>query len=99
MFKAKISDSFTNAILPVGQYTVVLLNDTAQINLGKASSREFYKLLDDKTHIEIQTDLKRWSKNLSLGKDSWSRIFKSPRQVCKEVKRQVFQFKVIHRSN
>ena len=34
---------------------VCLLNDPAHINLGKASSRDFYKLPNAKTHKEPQT--------------------------------------------
>ena len=36
-------------------------------------------------------------KNLSLPKDSWSKIFKSLKNVCKDTKLKEFQFKFIHR--
>ena len=73
------------------------MNDTAQINLGKAKSKDFYKLLNDKTHTDNQTGAKRWSKSLSLNEDSWCRIFKSLKNVCKENKLKEFHFKFIHR--
>ena len=40
---------------------------------------------------------KRWSKSLSLNEDSWCRIFKSLKNVCKENKLKEFHFKFIHR--
>jgi len=73
------------------------LNDTLQINLEKANSKDFYKLLNDKTHTDNQTGVKWWSKSLSLNEDSWCRIFKSPKNVCKENKLKEFNFKFIHR--
>ena len=34
----------------------------------------------------------------SLNKDVWTRIFKSLKNICKETKLKVFQFKLIHRT-
>ena len=55
------------------------------------------KLFTSKTHTQDQTGPKSWSENLSLTKDSWSKIFKSLKNVCKDTKLKEFQFKFIHR--
>ena len=51
-----------------------------------------------KIHTEDQTGPKRWSENLSLNKDGWTRIFKSLKNICKETKLKEFQFQLIHRT-
>ena len=71
------------------------LNESAQINFGTA--RDFYKLLVPKTHAHDQTGPKHWSENLSVNKDSWTSIFMSLKNVCKESRLKEFQFKLIHR--
>ena len=48
-------------------------------------------------HTQDQTGPKRWSENLSLNKDSWSKILKSLKKACKGTKLEEFQFKFIHR--
>ena len=40
--------------------------------------------------------IKCWSEKLSINKDSWSSIFKSLRNVCKETRLKEFKFKLIH---
>ena len=67
------------------------------IHLGKARSKDFYKLLNNKTHMGNHSGPTRWSKNLSLNEDAWSSIFKSLKNVCKENKQREFHFKFIHR--
>ena len=52
-------------------------NESTQINLYKAKSKDFDNLLNVKIHTEDQTSPKRWSKKLSLKKDIWTKIFKS----------------------
>ena len=76
---------------------IFLLNDSVQINFCMARSRDFYKLLVSKTHTHDQTGPTRWSENLSINKDSWTSIFKSLKNVCKETRLKEFQFKLIHR--
>ncbi|RMX55305.1 hypothetical protein pdam_00025138, partial [Pocillopora damicornis] len=73
------------------------LIETVQINLGKAKPRDFYKLLI-KTHNEDHTGPLRWSQNLSINSDTWSKIFKSLKSICKDTKLVEFQFKLIHRT-
>ena len=94
--KAKDTANF-NKLYFTSNNKIFNLNDTVQINLGKAKSKDFYKLLNDKTHTDNQTGAKRWSKSLSLNEDSWCRIFKSLKNVCKEIKLKEFHFKFIHR--
>ena len=94
LLKAKSLDSFDK--LPFGSSdTVFNLNDTLQIRLEKAKSRVIYKLLNNKINTEHQTGHQKWSKYLSVDDDSWTKIFKSLRKVCKETKLKEFQFKHI----
>ena len=74
------------------------LNDSVQINFEKVRSRDFYKLFTNcLPPKQDQTGPKRWSENLSLTKDSWRKIFKSLKNMCKDTKLKDFQFKFIHR--
>ena len=93
---AKQSDSFDKSFF-TSSHNIFPLNETVQIDLGKARARDFYKLLNSKTHTEDQTGLKRWSEILSVNKESWSKIFKLLKTTCKETKLKEFQFKLIHR--
>ena len=52
------------------------LNDTVEIHLGKARSKDFYKLLNNKIHMDNHSGPNRWSKSLSVNEDDWSNIFK-----------------------
>ena len=73
------------------------LSETVQVNLSKVKSRDFYKLLNAKTHNEDHTGPLRWSQNLSINSDTWGKIFKSLKNICKDTKLKEFQFKLIHR--
>ena len=73
------------------------LSETVQINLGKAKSRDFYKLLNAKTHNEDHTGPLRWSQSLLINSDTWGKIFKSLKNICKDIKLKEFQFKLIYR--
>lgn len=72
-------------------------NDDVEIHLGKAKSKDFYKLLNNKTHRGSHTGVTRWSKSISLKEDAWPSIFKSVKNVCKESKLREFHFKFLHR--
>ena len=96
LLKAKSLDSFDKSPF-VSNDTVFNLNNTLQIHLERAKSRVFYKLLNDKINTEYQTGPQKWIKYLSVDDDSWTKIFKSLRKVCKETKLKEFQFKLIHR--
>jgi len=94
---AKQPDTFNKSFF-TSKDNIFPLNESAQINFDTARSRDFYKLLVSKTHTHDQTDPKRWSGNLSINKDSWTSIFKSLKNICKEMTRlKEFQFKLIHR--
>ena len=93
---AKQSDTFDKSFYTSSD-NIFPLNETVQIDLGKARARAFYKMLNSRTHTEDQTGPKRWSEILSLNKESWSKIFKLLKTTCKETKLKEFQFKVIHR--
>ena len=89
LLKAKSLDSFDK--LPfVSNDTVFNLNDTLQIHLEKAKSRVFYKLLNKTINTEYQTGPQEWSKYLSVDDNSWTKIFKSLTNVCKETKLEEF---------
>ena len=70
----KCSDSINRSFFT--QNDIFSLNESTQINLFKAKSKDFYNLFNVKIHTKDQTGPKRWSENLSLNKDGWTRIFK-----------------------
>ena len=70
-------------------------NDNTEIHLGKARSKDFYKLLNNKTHTGNNSGPTRWSNSISLNEDAWSNIFKSLKTVCKENKLREFHSKFI----
>ena len=53
------------------------LNESTQINLYKAKSKDFFNVCNVKIHTDDQIGPKYWSENSSLNKDVWTRIFKS----------------------
>ena len=93
---AKQSDTLNKSFF-TSKDNIFPLNDSVQINFGTERPRDFYKLLVSKVRTHDQTGPKRWSENLSINKDSWTSIFKSLKNVCKETRLQEFQFKLIHR--
>ena len=97
-FLAKCSDIINKSFF-TGNNNIFSLNESTQINLYKANSKDFYNLLNVKIHTEDQTGPKRWSEKLSLKKDVWTKIFKSlKKNICMETKLKEFQFKLIHRT-
>ena len=81
-----------------GKDNIFLLNDSVQINLCMARSRDSVPLIAfSKTHTHDQAGPTRSSENLSINKDAWTSIFKSLKNVCKETRLKEFQFKLIHR--
>ena len=61
-----------------------LKSGNVEIHLGKARSKDFYKLLNNKTHMGNHSGPDRWSKSLSLNEDDWSNIFKSLEMFAKK---------------
>ena len=53
--KAKDTTTFDKLYFTSNNMRIFNLNDTVQINLGKAKSKDFHKLLNDKTHTVNQT--------------------------------------------
>jgi len=94
----QISINEIKDIIITGNNNIFSLNESTQINLYKAKSKDFYNLLNIKIHTEDQTGPQRWSEKLSLKKDVWTKIFKPLRNICKETKLKEFQFKLIHRT-
>ena len=94
---AKGSDTI-NKLIFTSNNNIFSLNESLQINLYKAKSRDFYNLLNAKMHTEEQTGPRRWREKLSLNKDVRTNIFKSLKTSCKETKLKEFQFKLIHRT-
>ena len=62
------------------------LNESTQINLYKAKSKNFYNV----RNVKIHKGPKYWSEKISLNKDVWIRIFKSLKNICKETKLNEF---------
>jgi len=96
-FLAKCSDTINKSSF-TGNNDIFSLNESTQINLYKAKSKDFYNLLNVKIHTEDQTGPKRWSEKLSLKKDLWTKNFKSLKNIRKETKLKEFQYKLIHRT-
>ena len=88
---AKQTDGFNKPFFTSND-NIFPLGETVQINLGKAKSRDFYKLLNAKTHNEDHTGPLRWNQNLSINSDTWGKIFESLKNICKETKLKEFQF-------
>ena len=93
----KCSDTINRSFFTQND-NIFFLNESTQINLYKAKSKDFYNLFNVNIHTEDQTGPKRWSEKLSLNKDVWTRIFKSLKNACKETKLKEFQFKLIQRT-
>ena len=93
---AKQTDGFDKPFF-TNNDNIFPLSETVQINLGRAKSRDFYKLLNAKTHNEDHMGPLRWSQVLSINSDTWGKIFKSLKNICKDTKLKEFQFKLIHR--
>ena len=94
--KAKDNVTLNKLFFTSGE-EIFKFNNDVEIHLGKARSKDFYKLLNNKTHMGNHTGPTRWSTSLSLNDDAWSNIFKSLKNVCKENKLREFHFKFIHR--
>ena len=94
--KAKDNTTLNKLFFTCGE-EIFKFNDNVEIHLGKARSKDFYKLLNNKTHLGNHSGPNRWSKSLSLNEDDWSNIFKSLKTVCKENKLREFHFKFVHK--
>ena len=73
------------------------LDDSTQLPLDNAKTRDFYGLLNRKIHTVHQTGPMNWSSKTRLDENAWKKIFTSLNSICKETKLKEFQFKLIHR--
>ena len=72
------------------------LDDSTQLQLDNAKTRDFYVLLNQKIHIVHQTGPMNWNSETKLNENAWKKC--SPlKSICKETKLKEFQFKLIHR--
>ena len=76
---AKCSDTINRSFF--SQNDIFFLNESTQINLYKAKSKDFYNLFNLKIHTEDQTGPKRWSEKLSL--KGTSTLTKSSLQITR----------------
>ena len=73
------------------------LDSTTQVDLGKLKPKDYYQLLNNKTHTAHQTGTQKWNKTFPLNENDWCQLFKSIPKLCQEQKLREFQFKFIHR--
>ena len=67
---AKCSNSINRSLFTRND-NIFSLNESTQINLYKARTKDFYNLFNIKIHTEDQTGPKRLSEKLSLNEDVW----------------------------
>ena len=60
------------------------LDDSTQIQLENAKTRDFYGLLNQKIHTVSQTGPMKWNNIIRLDENAWKKIFTSLKSVCKE---------------
>ena len=94
--KAKTSDPVRKESYSA-ENGIIQLDELTQLDLNKAKTCDFYKLLNVKTHIVEQTGPRRWNESLSMNEESWKKALTSLKNLCKETKLREFQFKLIHR--
>ena len=74
------------------------LDDLITIHLDQAKTKDFYCLVNKKTHRRCQTGPTKWNQTTQLDREAWKKkIFASLKNTCKETKLKEFQFKPIHR--
>jgi hypothetical protein len=94
--KAKNNNPIRKELYSADNVTIQL-DDSTHLDLTKAKTRDFYNLLNAKTHTVEQTGPQRWNKSLSMNEGSWKKAFTSLKKLCKDKKLREFQFKFIHR--
>ena len=73
------------------------LDESNTMNLLRAKSKDFYRLLLHKTHTNPPSGPKGWDRYISSEKITWRKIFRSIRETCQENKLREFHFKFIQR--
>ena len=69
------------------------VTENVDINLLKAKSKDFYRLIINRENNDQHGGPRRWNKTITEGKTNWGKIFRSVRKVCKENKLRKFHFK------
>ena len=91
-------NAFLNKLFFTCNEEISKSNDNLEIHLGKARSKDFYKLLINSTHMGHHSGPTRWSKSLSFNEDDWlNHDLQVTKKACKENKLGEFHFKFIHR--
>ena len=73
------------------------LDDLITIHLDQAKTKDFYCLLNKKTHTRCQTGPTKWDQTMQLDGEAWKKIFNWLKNTCKGTKLKEFQFKLIYR--
>ena len=94
--KARNTEPLENELYTRNDF-MFLLVDSTQIHLDNTKTRNFYALLNQKTHTVHQTCPMNWNNITRLDENEWKIIFTSLKGICKETKLKEFQFKLIHR--
>ena len=75
----------------------IQLDISTKLNLDTTKTKDFYGLLNCKTHHSRQTGPNKWRKLLSLPAANLEKIHKSVTEISKEKKLKEFHFKFLHR--
>jgi len=75
----------------------VQLDDSTQLPLDNAKTRDFYGWLNRKIRKAHQTGPMNWNCKTRLDESAWKKIFTSLKSICKETKLKEFPFKLSHR--
>ena len=97
VIKARNTEPLENELYTRNDF-MFQLDDSTQIHLDNTKTRNFYALLNQKTHTVHQTCPMNWNNITRLDENKWKRIFTSLKDICKETKLKEFQFKLIHRT-
>ena len=96
VIKARNTEPLENEIYTRNNF-LFQLDDSTQLQLDTAKTRDFYGLLNRKIHTVHQTGPMNWNSKTRLDENAWKKIFTSLKSICKETKLKEFQFKLIHR--
>ena len=99
VIKARNTEPLENELYARNNF-LCQLDDSAQVQLDNAKTRDVYGLLNRKIHMVHQTGPMNWNSKTRLDENAWKSIFTSLKSICKETNRATlkeFQFKLIHR--
>ena len=96
VIKARNTEPLENEIYTRNNF-LFQLDDSTQLQLDNAKTRDFYGLLNRKIHTVHQTGPMNWNSKTRLDENAWKKNFTSLKSIYKETKLKEFQFKLIHR--